>query len=234
MTWLERIVKAFENIPEEDVKYSSLYDYFIQNDSEYLPNSWKNIIQRTIQDHSSDSKGFKNGLDLFSSVNGLGSGTWKLKSKISNNTPIAFDFYANEEHQPTKRIKTEVYRVIRDTKISKALKELYNHNCQICGKRIEANNFIYSEAHHIKPLGKPHNGPDSFDNIIVLCPNHHAEFDYGIIAIKDDFTIIHKMADNEFIYKPIILLKGHNINTDFLKYHMNEIYTKRNAITSYS
>ncbi|RYF26669.1 MAG: HNH endonuclease [Flavobacteriales bacterium] len=227
MTWLERIITAFENIPEQDVKYSTLYQYFTVKDAANLPTSWKSIIQRTIQDHSSDSKGFKNRLDVFSSVNGLGSGIWRLNPKFSKAMPKVPDLGQVEDHLQTKRVKTEIFRVLRDTKISKALKELYNHNCQICGERIESGSFIYSEAHHIRPLGEPHNGPDSFDNLIILCPNHHAEFDYGIIGIEENLTIVHKNIENKFASKLITQIKEHKINSIFLRYHMKEIYSKR-------
>jgi predicted restriction endonuclease len=42
----------------------------------------------------------------------------------------------------------------------------------------------YAEAHHIRPLGSPHNGPDVAGNILCLCPNHHAELDYGVRPLE--------------------------------------------------
>ncbi len=41
---------------------------------------------------------------------------------------------------------------------------------------------FYAEAAHVRPLGKPHNGPDS--PMIILCPNHHLQFDRGIISLR--------------------------------------------------
>ena len=40
-----------------------------------------------------------------------------------------------------------------------------------------------SEVHHIRPLGK-HDGADIIENMIVVCPNHHAMFDRGAITIS--------------------------------------------------
>ena len=61
--------------------------------------------------------------------------------------------------------------------------EYYNY-CQICKTRIPlGKNSYYSEAHHIRPLGSNHKGPDIKENLVVLCPNHHAEFDYGVLRI---------------------------------------------------
>ncbi|MED0827669.1 HNH endonuclease [Bacillus pacificus] len=55
----------------------------------------------------------------------------------------------------------------------------------MCGERPKlSTDTHYSEVHHIKPLGSPHNGPDIHKNIIVLCPNHHALYNYGAIPLN--------------------------------------------------
>jgi predicted restriction endonuclease len=89
------------------------------------------------------------------------------------------------------------------------LKLLYNNRCQICGNTVEENNWKYSEGHHIKPYGK-NNGPDTLDNIIIVCPNCHAKLDFGIIKIN-----IHN-----------IRIVKHIINKKYIDYHNKEIYNK--------
>lgn len=86
------------------------------------------------------------------------------------------------------RAEVTYSRIIRDTRVSKEIKELYNYECQICGIIIEINGVRYAEAAHIKPLGKPHNGEDTTENLICLCPNHHVMFDIGAIGIDEDFN----------------------------------------------
>jgi predicted restriction endonuclease len=103
---------------------------------------------------------------------------------------------------------------------------LYQNKCQICGKKIKLKNDDYSEAHHIKPLGK-HNGPDTSNNIIILCPNHHVEFDYGGIAINPNtLEIIHKDNKNEFMAKRIFLHPSHKLRKEFLEYHLKNIFNE--------
>lgn len=73
----------------------------------------------------------------------------------------------------------------RNRKIAVQLRLHYNHKCMFCGIQLGVGeNRFYSEAAHIKPLGKPHNGPDKMANLLVLCPNHHLQFDRGVLRVK--------------------------------------------------
>jgi predicted restriction endonuclease len=94
--------------------------------------------------------------------------------------------------------------------LARKIKTFYHNKCQLCGDSIKINdNALYSEAHHIRPLGSPHNGPDDADNIIVLCPNHHVMLDYG--AVQIDLT-------------KITIKNGHHINEKYVEYHNNKLY----------
>jgi len=70
-----------------------------------------------------------------------------------------------------------------------ALKLHYDNKCMFCGIKLQvAEGRYYSEAAHIKPLGKPHDGPDKIGNMLVLCPNHHLQFDWGILRMVKSGT----------------------------------------------
>lgn len=169
------------------------------------PQTIEMIVQRTIQNHSSDSTGFR-GEDLLYTVNGIGSGVWGLRSKLVP-TPRASDI---EEAETPSRIHTEIYRILRDTALARKIKLLHKNQCQLCGNSVLlANGETYAEAHHIKPLGRPHNGPDVAENIIVLCPNHHVQLDFG--AVKLSREQIHS-------------IHGHHIGAQFIDYHNFKIY----------
>jgi hypothetical protein len=65
------------------------------------------------------------------------------------------------------------------------LKILRGFRCQICGCRIkQKNGGYYVEGAHIigKCTGIGHESPN---NILILCPNHHKEFDKGETEIID-------------------------------------------------
>jgi len=149
-------------------------------------------------------------------------GRWKLSAngmlaarkeaiaypELNISTPYASDM---ESPNPARRIMTEIYRIIRDTPKAPRLKSLYKNACQICGSAIPvANGKTYSEAHHIKPLGKPHNGPDQESNIIIVCPTHHVQCDYWAIPLNLEALRLHPQ---------------HRIAQEFIDYH-NEHHSK--------
>jgi len=113
--------------------------------------------------------------------------------------------------RPHRAVST-ILRVVRDTQKAREVKSLYKFACQVCGVVLEGPAGPYAEAAHIRPLGMPHNGPDTLDNLLCLCPNHHVLFDLGMITITDDLRLIGYSGD--LITKP-----GHVLNQAFLQYH---------------
>ena len=73
-----------------------------------LPESWRDIIRRNIQDRSSDSAGYRGAQDLFFSVSGLGAGVWGLRS-LAISTTDAIDKDSGSE--APGRTPQLIYRV---------------------------------------------------------------------------------------------------------------------------
>lgn len=69
--------------------------------------------------------------------------------------------------------------IVRDDRVRKLVLKRAQGRCEHCGeigfKRSNGSHFI--EAHHIISLAKQ--GPDTLDNVIGLCPNHHREAHFG-------------------------------------------------------
>jgi hypothetical protein len=42
----------------------------------------------------------------------------------------------------------------------------------------------------MRPVGSPHHGPASVDNVLCLCPNDHVLFDRGVIALDAAWNVI--------------------------------------------
>lgn len=125
---------------------------------------------------------------------------------------------------PPRRIETRRSRVVRDTQLSTQLKEEYGCECQICGDvRQRSPGERYAEAHHIRPLGSPHDGPDIRPNLIVLCPNHHADFDYGVVSVDPDTGRVAHAYDQTVDATTLTTRQDHEIDPEYLRYHNREI-----------
>ena len=112
---------------------------------------------------------------------------------------------------------TTVTRRIRNTVVAQQVKELYERTCQVCDREVAIVGGLYAEGAHIRPLGRPHAGPDVAGNILCLCPNHHVQLDYGGITITDDFRVVERATGA--MIGPLHRKSGHNIDTAHLRYH---------------
>jgi 5-methylcytosine-specific restriction endonuclease McrA len=121
------------------------------------------------------------------------------------------------------RVLTTRSRIVRNTVDVKTLKKSYNYTCQVCGdQRHGSGESQYAEGHHLKPLGNPHDGPDVPENILILCPNHHADFDYGNIRVDPDTLAVSHRYEND-VNERLHLVEDHSVSSELLKYHNNEI-----------
>lgn len=111
---------------------------------------------------------------------------------------------------PEKRIATLINRIIRDSELARRVKEMHSFECQICGHAIALpDGSWYAEAHHIKPLGNPHGGRDTIGNILCVCPNHHAELDFGVMPLN---------------LSRLRLEDAHAVDPKYVEYHNRVIY----------
>ncbi len=122
---------------------------------------------------------------------------WQFRLERQSDPVPSIAVVGEPDPGPAPRQHIIVQRVIRSSGISQRIKEIHDHRCQVCGIRLETVVGPYSEAAHIRPLGQPHNGPDVPDNVLCLCPNHHALFDLGAIVITADFQVVDVLLDRE-------------------------------------
>ncbi|MGW2110774.1 HNH endonuclease [Streptomyces sp. NPDC001948] len=105
----------------------------------------------------------------------------------------------------------------RDPRLVEHIKGMYGHECQVCGARVETRYSHYSEAAHIRGVGKPHDGPDELANLLCLCPNHHVEFDRLAIYIDEDWTVRRNSTGN-FAFE-LKRHADHVIDEEHVRYH---------------
>ena len=80
------------------------------------------------------------------------------------------------------------------------MKKYRDYKCQFCSTTIlKANGEYYIEACHIKP--KAEGGKDSFDNILILCPNCHKLFDYGKRSNEKNLKASYSVTINDKTYE---------------------------------
>lgn len=207
-TWLEDVRSGLENLGGV-APLSKIYAAVRSLRTPPHPQSFEAIIRRTLESNSSDSDAFNGANDEFYSAKGIGGGVWGLRSSLAS-TPIAVDAEIPSGVEEPSRNKRETYRILRDTRLARQLKKLHNGQCQLCGDSIIlTDGSAYSEAHHLKPLGSPHYGPDTPANIIVLCPNHHVMLDYGVISLTREGIREHE---------------NHKIGEEFIRYHNYEVH----------
>ena len=141
-----------------------------------------------------------------------------LNSEMSTGSAPVLDQASDIEDVPADRALTTIKRIIRDTELSRQVKAMHNFECQICGHTIPLRNGLrYAEAHHVQPLGCLHNGPDTIANILCVCPNHHAELDYGVIPLS--LSTLHQ-------------LDAHAIDLKYIDYHNRKIYMLTDLLTA--
>jgi len=134
---------------------------------------------------------------------------YRLRKQTQSSKPALKS--GEEDPVSPERRQVTITRLVRDTEKSRRIKRLYEYACQVCGIRLDTPAGPYAEGAHIKPLGIPHNGPDTESNIVCLCPNHHLLFDVGAISLADDLTVMG--------VSPTKLTSKHQIGIEFIRYH---------------
>ena len=121
------------------------------------------------------------------------------------------------EGGPVGRTSVTSDRPIRDSALAQRLKEEYDFTCQICGTRLDSPSGPYAEAAHIKPLGRPDDGPDIKANMLCLCPNDHKLMDCGGIVIDDRYRIIQVMDGKQLGI--LRTASRHTVSQEYLDWH---------------
>jgi predicted restriction endonuclease len=141
--------------------------------------------------------------------------------------------WSDEDAQDTAivlRRLQETQAQIRNAQNVLELKALYGNACIFYGQQtiMGVDPFKhYSEAAHIKPVGKPHNGPDQKDNMIILSQEHHLQFDCGVLRIfrpssgLRQWQVVSKIPHDPLNGIRIRVDAPHTLNDDYISWHFN-------------
>jgi 5-methylcytosine-specific restriction protein A len=148
----------------------------------------------------------------------------QMAAETGVHSPDEGESVADLPQPDADRVETTTARIVRNTELGRELKEQYQYHCQLCGEAKHRSPLEhYAEVHHIKPLGRPHGGPDEKSNMLVLCPNHHADFDHGLVHVDLETLEVTHATDEAVSGGELLRKDDHTINKDVLQYHNEEI-----------
>lgn len=170
-------IEWYDGTQKDVVMISALDDdHFIANIKKFVEGVYKHKERGSIPKNEKDDKQY----ELWKCVDNMS--MEEVRKKLTNRikSTESLVYVASESE--------------RDSKATQCIKKNRGYRCQICNEGIvkKNSNLLYVEAAHIKP--KKDGGNETPDNIIILCPNHHVEFDMG-----DRKIIKHTKTTIEFI-----------------------------------
>jgi putative restriction endonuclease len=118
---------------------------------------------------------------------------------------------------PAARARVVTQRLVRSTEVTRRVKRLHRNACQICGGTVDTPRGRYAEGAHIRPLGRPHDGPDSAENVLCLCPNDHVRLDRGAIVISEELEVIDVASGS--VAGTLREIRSHPVGRAHLAYH---------------
>jgi predicted restriction endonuclease len=127
-----------------------------------------------------------------------------------------------DDNSPSARVEHTIQRIVRDTRVSRQVKQIYDFTCQVCAVCLPTPIAPYAEAAHIRPLGRPHDGKDVLSNLLCVCPNDHVLFDFGAITISPETLAI--TGDRSVEGQTLLLKPRHKVDRAYLDYHREAIF----------
>jgi hypothetical protein len=109
-------------------------------------------------------------------------------------------------------------RVVLHSGERAALRAKYQDACQVCGRVTRlGGDETYAEVHALDPPGAEEPDEAPMTRCVVLCPDHHALFDLGVMAIDPDDLKLH-CADrrDRFEGRPLAA-RLHELSTEALR-----------------
>ncbi|PTA66890.1 YDG/SRA domain-containing protein [Deinococcus arcticus] len=124
-----------------------------------------------------------------------------------------------EAQVPSRPERQATTRLSRTSAHAAQVKAWHDHTCQLCGLRLSTPAGPYAEAAHIRPLGQPHCGPDTPENLLCLCPNCHVLFDLGGVGVAHDLSLLGRPG-------ALRTARAHHLDPTQLAYHRAHVYSE--------
>jgi len=126
------------------------------------------------------------------------------------------------DHYP-EQLKHLATRTDCNPVIRRRLMALHDNRCQVCGVQIRLpGEKFYLEGHHIVPRAE---GVDHPRNVLVLCPNHHLEFDRLALTIRPSGgVLVHCDPNNRYHGRRLRCHPTHKLERSCLEHHWQRFH----------
>lgn len=130
-----------------------------------------------------------------------------------------------EDREPTSPMRetrqVATFRRIKENR--DRLEEWYGGRRQLCNEHLGSRHGAIFDAAHIQPLA--HGGPDTVDNMLSLCPNHHRQIDLGAIGIDPDtHAILAPIETAPSSLTTLVVRSEHHLRRAYIEYHHQNVF----------
>jgi 5-methylcytosine-specific restriction endonuclease McrA len=146
-----------------------------------------------------------------------------LKTILPDDLPVPLE----KEEEAIRRtvIRSELDR---DLRVVATIKGFYDNTCQVCQVQLlapkEKGGSLrpFSDVHHLH--ARSEGGPDRQANGICVCPNCHAQFQRGTLAVRADFTIAAAYPGHPLEGRKVTVDPRHGLDLKYLRYHWEHVF----------
>ncbi len=135
----------------------------------------------------------------------------------------------DEDINNKRKIEILAEKLVRNKNYVELLKNYYDNTCQVCGMKLQMGfDGAYSEVHHIQPYNKSDDGDDKLENMIVLCPNCHKQFDRSYLAINPETLVVCYYEYGKIVEKTdkLVISEDLQLGDEYLEYAWQEFLSK--------
>lgn len=126
------------------------------------------------------------------------------------------------ESKPTEEANSNATE--SDQSATEALKSRYDHTCMLCGDRRQRSpKEGFAKVHYLLPPGNPHDGPETPANALVVCPNHRADLEHGLVRIDPQSFTVRHAYEPRISGRTLSTADGHDLGPQYLAYHNDVI-----------
>lgn len=101
---------------------------------------------------------------------------------------------------------------------SSGLPGRHDYRCMVCGDRRQRGPQTgYADIHYLMPPAE--GGPVEAENAVVVCPNHRADFEHGLLRVDPQSLTIQHAYEADVSGRTLRTVEDHTVGAQYLAYH---------------